>query len=114
METKEQRAVDERPIACSLTLEEQRSRREDLTMRLLAASTGSSELDDGYEFVFPGDAAWASEILRFVVDERDCCRFFAFEIIFEPNLGPIRLRLRGPDGTKAFLAEWSDGSVEQR
>lgn len=89
------------PVACILS--EERERREEVTRDLFERSTGTRELDDGYEYAFPGDAAVAGEIMCFVVGERECCRFLAFEISFEPDEGPIRLRVRGPEGTKAFL-----------
>jgi hypothetical protein len=37
--------------------------------------------------------------------KRECCRFFTFELRFEPDLGSISFRMRGPEGTKEFLAE---------
>jgi hypothetical protein len=62
------------------------------------------ELEDGYEFVFPGGEEWIKRLACFVAEERECCRFFAFELLFEPELGPVSLRMRGPAGTKEFLA----------
>ena len=47
-----------------------------------------------------------AELTRFVATERQCCRFFAFELLFAPDLGPISLRLRGPEGMKEFLRGW--------
>jgi hypothetical protein len=47
---------------------------------------------------------WIERLARFVAEERECCRFFAFELRFEPDLGSISFRMRGPEGTKEFLA----------
>jgi len=37
--------------------------------------------------------------------ERACCRFLRFSLELEPGEGPIRLRITGPEETKAFLEE---------
>ena len=60
------------------------------------------ELEDSYEFVFPGNAEWVGKLVDFLSPERICCPFFAFELIFEPDLGSIRLRVRGAEGVKEF------------
>ena len=41
--------------------------------------------------------------------ERDCCAFFTFELMFQPQHGPISLRLRGPDGVKDFMNVMLEG-----
>ena len=91
------------PIACSLPELEQTERGEEISTNILSEVQQRIELEDGYEFLFPGTDASAAKLLQFVTSERDCCRFFTFELIFEPNLGPIKLRLRGPEGTKGFI-----------
>ena len=53
----------------------------------------------------PGGAEWAEKLVGFVVSERECCPFFAFEVIFEPGGGPISLRVRGPEGAKEIVRE---------
>ncbi len=63
------------------------------------------ELDDGYEFRFPGSQEWATRLTEFIVFERACCPFFAFELVFEPEGGQIRLGIRGPEGAKDIAAE---------
>lgn len=44
--------------------------------------------------------------MNFVVLERKCCPFLTFELVFEQEGGPIALRMRGPGGTKEFMAEY--------
>lgn len=61
------------------------------------------ELEDGYEFRFPGDKDWAVKLLTLIQGERQCCSFFRFELAFEPQEGPVWLRVRGPDEAKVFL-----------
>jgi hypothetical protein len=61
------------------------------------------ELDDGYEFPFPGSEERAAGLTKFVVFEGGCCPFFIFEL----EAGPIRLR--GQEGVKGIIAETFGG-----
>ena len=92
-------------IACKLADEQAQKRREELSRELFAGCEKVKELDDGYEFVFPGGAEWATRIVGFLTEERECCPFFAFEMVFEPYRGPISLRIRGPKEAKEFIEE---------
>lgn len=93
------------PVACKLTGEEQQKRRKELSRELFSGHESARELEDGYEFVFPGGADWAEKLVSFVVYERACCPFFSFEIRFEPAEGPVSLRVRGPEGAKEFARD---------
>ncbi len=104
MSAERRRTAKRLPIACELSEGGQRSRREELSRKLFNGCKSVRELEDGYEFVFAGNGEWIEGLARFVVSERECCRFFAFEILFEPDLGPVSLRMRGPARTKEFLA----------
>ena len=104
MRTNTGRTSKRLPIACELLEGRQRSRREDISRELFNGCKDVRELKDGYEFVFPGSEEWIEKLARFVAEERECCRFFAFELLFEPDLGPVSLRMRGSAGTKDFLA----------
>jgi hypothetical protein len=95
---------EELPIACNLVGGEQDRRRE-AASGLLNTSRLAGELEDGYQFAFPGDAGWAMRLVEFVVAERSCCPFFRFELVFEPGGGEILLRVRGPEGTKQFISD---------
>ena len=68
------------------------------------------ELEDGYAFRFPGDADWGAKLLRFIEAERQCCRFFRFELSFEPNHGPVWLRVGGSEEVKSFLTTLIQGA----
>ena len=103
MDAETKRPWRELPVACELPGSGLRERREELSRELFSGREGTRELDDGYEFVFPGGAGWAEKLVRFVASERECCRFFAFELLFGPDGGPISLRMRGPEGTKEFI-----------
>ena len=98
-------ATEPLPITCTLTEREQALRGEALRRDLFAAVEETRELADGYEYRFPGSPELATRLLEFVAVERQCCRFFLIEVSFEPNLGPLWLRLRGPEGVKGFIRE---------
>jgi hypothetical protein len=86
--------VDDRlkqlPLACSLSGPEQAGRGEELE-EIFEGCLRTDELDDGYEFLFPGGGEWAAKLTQLVV--------------FEPDGGPISLRVRGPEGVKGIVAE---------
>jgi hypothetical protein len=104
MSAKTRRIATQLPISCELSEGGQRSRKEEISRELFSGCKDVRELEDGYEFVFPGGEEWIERLARFVSEERKCCRFFAFELLFEPDLGPVSLRMCGPAGTKEFLA----------
>src|SRR5215217_6644897 len=105
MSAKARHTARQLPISCELSEGGQRSRREEISHKLFSGCKDVRELEDGYEFVFLGAQERIEGLVRFVAEERECCRFFAFELLFEPDLGPVSLRMRGPAGTKEFLAE---------
>jgi hypothetical protein len=91
------------PLACDLSGPEREGRRGELE-EIFGGCLRTEELDDGYEFHFAGGEAWALRLVGFVVFERRCCPFFDFELLFEAGGGPIRLRVRGPEGAKEIVA----------
>ncbi len=93
------------PISCTLDEDDLVARKEGDIAVLRSGVQGVTELSDGYELRFPGSSEWARNITEFIVAERECCRFFVFETIYQPDLGEIALRIRGPEGVKAFLNE---------
>ena len=90
------------PLACNLSGPEQQKRGGEME-RIFEGCSRTDELKDGYEFSFPGSEVWAVRLTEFVVFERACCPFFAFELVFEPDGGPIWLRVRGPEGIVAGM-----------
>ena len=93
------------PIVCNLPEPEQARRRQEIATQILEGVQETRELPDGYAFRFPGTNEWATKITSFISFERKCCPFLIFEIIFDPELGPIWLRLRGGEGVKAFVEQ---------
>jgi hypothetical protein len=93
------------PLACSLTDDELAARGATVD-DLFAAALEVEELADGYALKIPSASPWPERALAFVQEERSCCQFFTFELIFSPNLGPIWLSIRGPEGVKLIVGEW--------
>ncbi len=91
------------PIACSLSEAALTERQKQLILTLFNAVQQTQELDDGYAFQFAPDRATVARLTEFISAERECCPFFTFELIFEPNRGPLWLRLRGGAGVKEFI-----------
>lgn len=97
------------PLACNLS-EAALEERGGEVRALFAAVQQVEELADGYGFAFPGDAGVASQLLDFVVTERECCPFFTFALVFAPDHRRIWLHLRGSAEIKALLAQdWLSG-----
>lgn len=97
-------AENEIPLACSLSAPDRAVRGTELN-DIFKHVEQINELPDGYALKFPGSEIWASQLLKVIVGERTCCPFFTFELVFEPQEGPIWLHMRGPDGVKAFVRD---------
>ena len=97
--------TEELAIACKLSEAEQASREEELARDIFSNCQEVAELADGYAFRFPGDSEWATKLVEFIAFERKCCPFFTFELVFEPQEGPMWLRLKGPEGVKSFIEQ---------
>lgn len=78
----------DQPIACTLSGPELAGRRRELE-EIFDGCLKTGDIEDGYEFLFPGNGDWAARLTELVV--------------FEPEDGPIRLR--GPEGAKVIVAE---------
>lgn len=90
-------------IACKLLGREFTQRKEAITHELFRHTEEITELDNGFAFRFSAFDPWAERILAFIAEERRCCPFFQFELIVEPDDGPVSLHLRGSDEVKAFV-----------
>lgn len=95
-------------IACRLTDRQLAVRREEIQDHLLRHVAEIQELDDGFAYRFQSADLWASAVFDFIDRERRCCSFFTFEVVFEPNDGPLWLRLRGSSDVKAFIRHQLD------
>ncbi|MBA2755227.1 MAG: hypothetical protein H0U40_12315 [Chloroflexia bacterium] len=98
-----ERTVSESGLSCGLVGREFAERKESLTRDLFAHVERVEELPDGFAYRFPAGEPWPAKVLEVITAERRCCPFFTFEMVFEPHGGPLWLRLRGPEGVKAFV-----------
>jgi hypothetical protein len=98
-------------IACRLLGRDFAARKEAISRDLFSGSERIDELPDGYGFRFPSVDPWPTKALEFIAAEKQCCPFFVFELVFEPNDGPLWLRLRGSEAVKAFVRSEFDGVV---
>ena len=60
-----------------------------------------TDLVDGYAFRFTPDKLL--QLTQFIDSERKCCPFMTFELHMAPEAGPIWLRMKGPEGTRAVM-----------
>ena len=94
----------ELPIACTLTPETLRTRREGLLMDLVRHAERREDLSDGLRLEFAPSRETIVLITRAVEAERHCCRFLRFGMTVEPDGGPVFLELTGPAGTREFIS----------
>jgi hypothetical protein len=92
------------PIACTLTPEALRTRREGLLMDLVRRAEQREGLANGLRLKFPPSAEAIALIAQAVEAERHCCRFLRFAMTVEPDGGPVSLELTGPAGTREFVS----------
>ncbi|MGE5413666.1 MAG: hypothetical protein ACM3NW_05785 [Syntrophomonadaceae bacterium] len=104
------------PLVCRLDAltAPQRSRQKLLADRLKRAVVERAELPDGYSLTLdlgrlPPDVQGLPfcvvEVAEWVDLESRCCPFLDFGIDVRGGGGIVRLRLTGPEGVKALLAE---------
>jgi len=91
------------PVACTLSGPEKREREATLIAQVKSGVIGVEELEDGYAFRLPGDQKWLLLVTEVMAAERDCCPFLKFQLIAEPAMGALMLRITGPEGTQEFL-----------
>lgn len=97
------KSLDNTPIACSLTTAELRDREATLLAQFKSAVVETEELQDGYSFRLPEDGESIQVVANLIMAERECCPFLAFNLVAQPNKGPVIVRITGPTGAKEFL-----------
>jgi len=98
------------PLACNMGVftPAQRDSHIQSTTQLIQVIQSVQETENGYQFLFPNEAAFISKIAEFISNERLCCPFLKFTLTVNSNVEPISLSLAGPLGTQEFLrAEFS-------
>lgn len=92
------------PLACTLAPSEQAKRQRVLQTEIGLHVQERIDLDDGFALRFAPEPARIRQLAELIVFERACCPFLTLELVAEPDHGPVWLKLRGPEGTKAFLS----------
>jgi hypothetical protein len=101
------------PLVCNMdvfTLAQREAHIVTTTM-LMQSIQGVREVQNGYEFTFPGQPEFISRIAEFISNERACCPFLKFGLTVFPDGEPITLSLTGPAGTQEFLRIEFDGAI---
>ena len=95
------------PPACDLKAfgAGERQRYASLTGQLRSAVIEERELDDGYAFRISTEVFPPATIAEWIALERRCCPFFAFDLRFEADQGPVWLHITGPSGAKDIIRE---------
>ena len=94
--------MSEPDLCCTLNQPQEVARRGRLIRTLYESAVERRELENGFAFRFPGDAATERQVFDFVAMERECCRFLAFDVHLVSERGPIWLAMEGPKGVKEF------------
>jgi hypothetical protein len=93
----------ELPIACTLSEEALRARKQGLLARVAGKAIAIARIHGGYRLEFSADSETLPLIAEMIAAERQCCRFLLFTLRVDADLGPIALELTGPEGTQEFL-----------
>lgn len=95
---------DERPHGLPNLRERQKT-----TADVLTRPQAIAELEDGYELTYPRADAWSSKLEAFTQAWSKSCPHMTFEVVDGKggeggeSDGPLRLHIRGPEGTKQFV-----------
>jgi hypothetical protein len=68
MSAETRRTAKPLPVSCELSEGGQSSRREEISRELFSGCKDVRELEDGYEFDFPGGEEWIEGLVRFVAE----------------------------------------------
>lgn len=91
------------PIVCTLTPEALKGRKSGLLADVARLSTQTIKIAAGYRFEFAPEAETLCLVADMINAERQCCRFLRFALTVEPDAGPIRLEVTGPEGAQEFV-----------
>lgn len=96
--------MTELSIACTLSQTALRNRRTELNA-LKPLIRERRQLGDGFALRFDGSTENLMAVAQVIAKERSCCCSLRFELIAEPEAGPLWLQVSGPDNTPQFLFE---------
>jgi len=87
------------PIACTLTPIELANRRNDLLPGFLSRADIQETIPEGFRWSFSETDGLLHNVVSVIEAERRCCRFLRFRLTLEPDGGPLRLEVTGPEGS---------------
>lgn len=90
------------PLVCTIT-EAEVPERIELLERMRAALGRVERTEHGLLLHFPREAALEADLRRFAADEKQCCRFWGFEVGAMPE--SLTLRWDGPSAAAEILDE---------
>jgi hypothetical protein len=91
-------------LACKLTDKDQIKRMNELHQTLFKKVSRHVEHPDGYELIFDqSDNVMISDLSEFIKFERQCCPWLIFHLTFQPEEGPISLRMGDSEETKQMV-----------
>ncbi|HVE80053.1 MAG TPA: hypothetical protein VNA89_14400 [Gemmatimonadaceae bacterium] len=103
------------PVACTLTADELRGRRDGLIASLAPLAREIRDVGgdggDGIALRFDPSGDGLAAITGVIDAERRCCRFLRFRLTVEPDEGAVWLELTGPAGTRDFLRSALEGRL---
>ena len=88
---------------CTLTSTELAERKALLQKLIVPEISGVEELSNGYRLNFPAEDDVTENVVRFMLLEKQCCAFFAFELSISAFNGGIALAITGNRLTKQFI-----------
>ncbi len=93
------------PIICTLSSQEKALRGQQIELELAGGAVEVKDLSDGVLLRFPGDEISVVKLAQFTAFERECCRFLTIELLFEPDMGPVWLSIKGRPEALPFIKD---------
>lgn len=91
---------------CQLSKEEQQERKEFLKEEVFKKVETVRETEKGVELEFhEKDDFYTRLVEKFINPERDCCPFFAFNLSFSAEKGPVSLEIVGSERDKEIIID---------
>lgn len=94
---------DQPLMVCNLTSKQLQEREEYLRKEVFSKLDQTIELEDGYEFIFKQPIDYSITLTEFINFERKCCPGLTYTLTFEPEEGPIHLKIGNSKEIKEAL-----------
>lgn len=90
-------------LACKLTTAELNAQRAKLIPGILQEAKEVKQLENGLSMTFENSEGQLEKLVTVIQSEQECCSFLKFQLVVEPNAGPLTLQVTGPAGTREML-----------